>query len=197
MEQWLPAYGFEQTHEVSSYGRVRSRNKVLAQRLKRDGYPSVSMNTLGKRKHEIVHRLVAKTFIPGDHTLQVNHKDGIKTHNTTDNLEWLTPLANMRHACNTGLRPTTLTDTERSELFADYLAGGHTQQVLADKYGIDQTSVMLQLKALRPSKLYKVATHGTMSMYTNKGCRCVPCKNAQQEKYRNRVLAKYPAPTAP
>jgi hypothetical protein len=117
MEQWLPAYGFEQTHEVSNQGRVRSRNKVLAQRLRPDGYLDTCLRAAGKTHTKTIHRLVAMAFVPGDNALTINHKDGIKTNNAEDNLEWVTPLENIRHACNTGLR-AALTDAKRAELYA-------------------------------------------------------------------------------
>lgn len=75
----------------------------------KDGYLRVSLKVLGnKRKTFKIHRLVAKAFIETeDDTLQVNHIDGIKTHNYVSNLEWVTPLENISHAIKTGLRNHT------------------------------------------------------------------------------------------
>lgn len=59
----------------------------------------------GERKTWKVHRLVAAAFIPNeDNKVEVNHKDGNKSNNCVDNLEWNTPSENSIHAFRIGLR---------------------------------------------------------------------------------------------
>lgn len=56
-------------------------------------------------KDVYIHRIVAECFIPNPDSLpEVNHKNGDKTDNRVENLEWCTRSYNNRHAFQTGLR---------------------------------------------------------------------------------------------
>jgi hypothetical protein len=58
------------------------------------GYLTTNIN----KKHHMMHRLVAQTFIPNiEEKPYVNHKDLDKKNNRYDNLEWVTPKENNDH----------------------------------------------------------------------------------------------------
>ena len=84
--------GYEGLYAVTPCGKVWSyRNKKFLKPGKdKGGYLLVSLYKQGeRRKHFLVHRLVAKAYIPNPNNLpQVNHKDEGKTHNWAANLEW-------------------------------------------------------------------------------------------------------------
>lgn len=68
------------------------------------GYYLIDISHNGKSYTRQLHRLVALTFIPNPNMLEtVNHKNGDKSKNCAENLEWMTRLDNVRHAWETGL----------------------------------------------------------------------------------------------
>ena len=68
-----------------------------------DGYCKVKLfRPDGSTKCNMIHRLVMATFA-GVSELPVNHKDGNKSNNCLDNLEYCTPSYNTQHAHATGL----------------------------------------------------------------------------------------------
>ena len=76
----------------------------------RYGYLKVTLSVNRKTFYRTIHRLVAATFLPNpDGLSQVNHKDGDKTNNHVENLEWIKPRDNVRHAHSTGLHKGTRT----------------------------------------------------------------------------------------
>ena len=78
---------------VYTDGKVFSKYKgdFIKQKINRDGYVKVYIVMCKIRKCVLVHRLVAKAFIPNPNNLEfVDHKDRDKTNNNVDNLRWCT-----------------------------------------------------------------------------------------------------------
>lgn len=112
-EIWKPVLGYEGLYEVSSFGRVKRIGKCTASPTERIlksviicGYLVVRLSKKGKGKMKTVHSLLANAFIKiHPAKTEVNHKNGIKTDNRPENLEWVTRGENIRHAYKNGLMP--------------------------------------------------------------------------------------------
>ena len=111
-EIWKPIPGYEGFYEASTFGRIRSveriaigrwgrnhrKSHVLSQNDVHDGYKQVKFSIDGIKSQPSVHRLIAETFIDNPHNLpQVNHKDGNPGNNRVENLEWCTASENSQH----------------------------------------------------------------------------------------------------
>lgn len=118
---WKDIVGYEGYYQVSDTGQIKSvgrivyrkghggfktvKEKVLPTYFDNNGYQIAFLSKNGMRKTVKVHRLVAFAFIPVvDNKTYVNHKDGDKSNNKVDNLEWCTCSENIQHADKIGLR---------------------------------------------------------------------------------------------
>jgi len=110
-ELWLPLKNFETTHEISSFGRFRSKIKgnyriLTAYHVTKRGYLEIVL-WKDKKNHSVsVHRALALTFLPNDAGLpEVDHINGLKLDNSLGNLQWVSPSYNSQKGTKSaGLR---------------------------------------------------------------------------------------------
>lgn len=74
--------------------------KKLSYHKCKKGYNRVNLkNDKGKKRTYLVHRIIAKHFIPNPFNKpQINHIDGDKNNNSVKNLEWCTSQENVAHS---------------------------------------------------------------------------------------------------
>lgn len=167
MEEWTNINGYE-NYKISNTGRVINivRNKELKPCIGGAGYAVITLSKHNKTKTYNIHRLVAEHFLdePTEEQIKwafgtkrgkvhVNHKDGNKTNNHVDNLEWCTTQENTKHAYNMGLSTPVPPENKGStngqskltedkvleirKLFKD----GTRQHELAKMYNIDSSLI--------------------------------------------------------
>ena len=99
-----PGYYVTPCGKVYSTGGAKVRFTCLRPGKKPGGYRFVGLRGHDGLTYEMVHRLVATTFISNPDGLpEVNHRNGDKDDNDRSNLEWCTRAQNARHAAEHGL----------------------------------------------------------------------------------------------
>lgn len=116
-EIWRPIKGFEDYYEVSNFGNVRSKDRVIIQingvfhtrksKLlkpqinKKNGYEQVMLIIHKRNKLCYVHRLVAEAFVDNPHNLElVSHINNVDTDNRAENLIYISRSSKKNKALN-------------------------------------------------------------------------------------------------
>lgn len=164
MEIWKQVAGYEGLYEVSNIGRVKSLERTLVSNrctvVKKskikplnnafNGYLSCALLNNGSIKTHFVHRLVAFAFIQNEFNKPfVNHKNGIKTDNRVENLEWCTRSENAKHSFTIGLQDNKgeshpkhkLSSEQVLEIRAKYKPYVYERKKLAEEYGVGWTTI--------------------------------------------------------
>lgn len=124
---------------------INPNNKVLTVWKDKAGYCFVTMkNSEGEYKKLRLHRVIATAFIQNPENLpEVNHIDGDKSNNKSENLEWTTSKGNKEHAWSTGLYNNKIEDHYAAVLnntqvnqICKMLELGVSNDIIADKFSV-------------------------------------------------------------
>jgi NUMOD4 motif. len=173
IEEWKPIkYYFKnkngkykkyknEMYEVSNLGNVRNikTGKIRKLSVDKKGYLyfSIKKKINGKNRNLKlkIHRLVAFTFLkcPIQFKKQVNHIDGNKKNNSTDNLEWCSQSKNILHAINNGLMNIRRYDTKFIKSICECVV----------KYNVYKPRIVCQIMDIKYEKHYKELINGIIN----------------------------------
>lgn len=167
-EVWMPIVGWEGLYAVSDLGRIKNvahRPHTYVGRILKpvgpsDGYAHVNLYKEGRVVQKSVHCIVCEAFHgTADGYLQVNHRDGNKRNNKSENVEWATPKGNIAHGIASGLIraqkgehniKAKLTEANVREIRAKPSYRGVINE-LADQFGVSTATI----KEIRMRRLWK------------------------------------------
>lgn len=115
--KWVPVVGFEDLYEISEYGMIRTiprvytwgmynntsqvTQKILQVKIDKDGYRCIGLRKNNVRHWKRLARLTCVAFHENpENKAYVNHKNGIRSDDRAENLEWSTLSENILHAYN-------------------------------------------------------------------------------------------------
>lgn len=176
-EIWKAIKGYEGFYQVSNLGNVRSidrdivgkdgilqkrKGAIMQKTIINSGYYSVGLRKDGKRKRELIHRIVATAFIPNPNGLMfVNHKDEDKLNNCSSNLEWCSPKYNVNYG--NSLTKLSLSHINHPSLSKKVLMLDKNGKILREFLSIHEASRITGIKDYNISrccngvKFYKTA----------------------------------------
>lgn len=159
MEIWKEVKGFEKKYKISNTGKLMICNfkntgnaKIASSKPGADGYHRVYIWCGTYNKAHLLHRLVATHFLELpkiEDKKQVNHKDGNKSNNHVDNLEWVNAYENAHHAIRIGLMnnvgenngQSILEDQDIPVIRKMLKTGKVSQRKLADIFGVSPMTI--------------------------------------------------------
>jgi hypothetical protein len=117
-EVWKPVVGYEDSYEVSSFGRVRSLDRILEDKLCRrhmyhgciikpychKGHVAIMLSEGGEHKLFQLTRLVWEAFMGGELPKFVRHRDGDHWNNRPGNLYSTSQQLAVTTACEVELK---------------------------------------------------------------------------------------------
>ena len=135
---------YEDNYLVFSNGDIFNLDgHKMSPSVNRHGY----LHGLINGKNRSYHIIIAECFVPNPYNKpDINHINGIKTDNRSENLEWCTRSENMIHAYKTGLeRPVIGVDHHNSKLDDELVCyirqSNKSNYRLAKELGVDPSTI--------------------------------------------------------
>jgi len=149
--------GFEE-YKVTDRGDIIGKyGRKLKPRISPDGYVRARFCKKNGQYSRSIHRIVLENFVsPCPEGKECNHKNGIKTDNRVENLEWVTRSRNSIHAFAMGLKSQKGEESSRAKLTNRKVrtirglleSTNFTHSAIAEMFGVTR-SVISNIRARR------------------------------------------------
>lgn len=185
LEEWRPISDYEGLYEVSEHGRVRSldkrvksrwgstrlvKGKLLLGDASDTGHVRVYLYRSGSRARFLVHRLVARAFIPNPNGYPfVLHWDDDAGNNDVTNLRWGNTSENGLDNVRNGNHP------ESRKTHCPYNHPYSEDNTYVNSKGFRRCLICREYRRTRGLP-ESDSRHGSHTGYSNYGCRCDACK---------------------
>jgi hypothetical protein len=170
-------------YEISDLGRIQNKitGEILSQHI-RNGYKAIGLNMNNCSKTYNVHPLVAFTFLDITRTKGyiVNHKNGKKFDNRSNNLEYITYKDNSQHALEMGLFKPHPVKVNQYDLKGNFLKQYDSIKEAATLSGANDRHISGVCKGKRKT------TGGFIWKYTNEE------KKADVKLEEGKIIENYP-----
>ena len=165
-EIWKDIPNYEGYYQISNLGNIKSLKRKVKQfngyqiiekeidermlktSKQNNGYILVRLSKNGKAKTYSVHRLVIRTFI-GESCLQVDHKNGKKSNNELNNLEYVTSFENMRRAFRNNLVTLKKNEINQYDLNGNFIKTWYNAGFIERELNLDHSNIIKCCKGKR------------------------------------------------
>jgi hypothetical protein len=133
-------YNLDKKYFVSNLGRFKNSFGTIMDNYKVNDYGYIRVYIYNKTF--LLHRLVALTFLENPNNKeQVNHKDGIKTNNSVNNLEWVSNTENQIHKYQIGLGNNLTRKIKQFDLNGNYIKEYQSIALAAKEMNISSSTI--------------------------------------------------------
>lgn len=127
---------------VSNKGRFKNNRGKIVKLNNHNGYIQITIRNKSKIITNALHRIVAKIFVLNpEQKLYVNHIDGNKNNNCSDNLEWVTKSENTKHAHNNALITKNCRKINQYDKSGKFIFQYNSIKEASIKLGLDKSSI--------------------------------------------------------